>query len=427
MFASRRNFLATLPAGLAVGGVMMNAALADENPAAKRRGAGHSVMDQIGREGKVTGLTKDDLPTPALLLDLDGFDANVQKMAAHAKAAGKSLRPHAKTHKCVQVARRQISAGALGISVATVPEAEMMVAGGVRGVLLTSPIVTPQKIERMVRLLEHDPSLMVALDSAKAAELYQQAAAVAGQTLNVLVDVNVGDQRTGVLPGEPALKLAQTVAKYKNLKLRGVQSYSGSSSHVVGFEARRAYSHEAMSQAAETRDLLLKHSLPAEILSGGSTGTYNIDSELAGVTELQVGSYVFMDVDYRRIGGRGGDVYEDFAPSLTVLTTVVSANHADRVTLDAGIKAFATDRAFGPEPKDLDGVTYRFGGDEFGILNLESPSRPIQLGDRLEFIIPHCDPTVNLYDRLFACHGESVQEVWSVMGRLPAATNNHAS
>jgi D-serine deaminase-like pyridoxal phosphate-dependent protein len=419
MSTSRRKFLATLPAGLALGGALMNAALADENPAAKRPGAGNNVLDQISREGKVTGLTKDDLPTPALLLDLDRFEANVTKMAAHAKAAGKSLRPHAKTHKCLQVARRQISAGALGVSVATVPEAELMVAGGVRGVLLTSPIVTPGKIERMVRLLEQDPSLMVALDSAKAAELYQQAAATADQTLNVLVDVNVGDRRTGELPGEPALKLAQTVARCKNLRLRGVQSYSGSSSHVVGFEARRAHSHKAMSQAAETRELLLKHSLPAEILSGGSTGTYNIDSELAGVTELQVGSYVYMDVDYRRIGGRDGEVYEDFAPSLTVLATVVSANHTDRVTLDAGIKAFATDRAFGPEVKDASGVTYRFGGDEFGILNLESPSRPIQLGDRLELIIPHCDPTVNLYDRLYACRGQRVEEVWSVMGRLP--------
>ncbi len=397
----------------------MNSSLASDNSAAKRRVSDIDVLEKISREGKVTDVTKDDLPTPALLLDLDRFEANVQKMATHAKATGKSLRPHVKTHKCVQIARRQISAGALGVSVATVPEAELMVAGGVRGVLLTSPIVTPHKIERMVRLLEQDPSLMVALDSAKAAELYQQAAKAAGQSMNVLVDVNVGDRRTGELPGEPALKLAQTVARCKNLRLRGVQSYSGSSSHVVGFETRRAYSHKAMSQAAETRELLLKHSLTAEILSGGSTGTYNIDSELASVTELQVGSYVFMDVDYRRIGGRGGDVYEDFAPSLTVLATVVSANHTDRVTLDAGIKAFATDRAFGPEPKDVSGVTYRFGGDEFGILNLESPSRAIHLGDRLEFIIPHCDPTVNLYDRLYACRGHCVEEVWSVMGRLP--------
>jgi len=136
------------------------------------------------------------------------------------------------------------------------------------------------------------------------------------------------------------------------------------------------------------------------------------------VTEMQVGSYVFMDVDYPMIGGRDNSAtFDDFGQSLTVLATVVSATYRDQVTLDAGKKAFATDRSFGPEAKDVTGVSYRFRGDEFGMLNLEDPSREIKLGDRLEFIIPHCDPTVNLYDRIYACRGERVEEVWSVMDR----------
>jgi len=152
-------------------------------------------------------------------------------------------------------------------------------------------------------------------------------------------------------------------------------------------------------------------------MSGSSTGTYNIDPSLGGMTEMQVGSYVFMDVDYRRIGGQSGAVYEDFQPALTVLATVISKNHEDRATTDAGLKAFATDRKFGPEVVGIQGITYRFGGDEHGILEWESPSREIRLGDKLEMLAPHCDPNVNLYDLIFCVRGDEVKEVWKVTAR----------
>ena len=393
--------------------------MAKELTQSQQRYAIDGINSELRREGRPTGVTKDDLPTPALIVDLDILEANIQKMADHASASGKSLRPHAKTHKCVQIARRQQKAGAIGICVATVAEAEVMVAGGISGVHLTSPIASPQKVEWVLLLAAKSPDLMVAVDHIKQVELYQQAAAAAEHTLNVLVDINAGDRRTGVEPGQSALDLARVVDKCKNLRLRGVQSYSGGSSHVVGFEERKAHSQNVMMKACETRELLTKNGLAAEILSGGSTGTYNIDSDLDGVTELQVGSYIFMDTDYRRIGGRGGDTYDDFGHSLTVLTTVVSTNHADRVSLDAGIKSFATDRSFGPETNDVSGVTYRFGGDEFGILTLDNPSRPLHVGDQLEFLVPHCDPTVNLYDRIYACRQDRVEEIWSIMNRLP--------
>ncbi|MDA2925697.1 DSD1 family PLP-dependent enzyme [Acidobacteria bacterium AH-259-G07] len=418
MKTTRRQFIqTTVTTGVALESSRASQVLAQGLTAGKR-GHTEEVNRLISREGKTKGLTKEDLPTPALLLDLDIFEANLKKMAKHASSNGKALRPHAKTHKCVEVARRQLEAGALGVCVATVPEAEMMVAGKVRGVLLTSPITSPNKIERMVRLAAKAADLMVVVDHPRQVELFQAAAAAQGRTLNVVVDLNVGDRRTGVLPGQPALDLALHVSRSKNLKLRGLQAYSGGSSHVVGFENRKAHSLAAMTQAAETRKKLAKEGLPVEIFSGTSTGTYNIDSDLAELTELQVGSYIFMDLDYRRIGGRNGEIYNDFGHSLTVMATVVSANHPDRVTLDAGLKAFSTDRSFGPEAKDVTGVTYRWGGDEFGILTLTSPSREIKLGDRLEFIIPHCDPSVNLYDRLYACRGNRVEAVWSVMGRL---------
>lgn len=417
MSLPRREFLAAAGAAGAAA-LAATSALAAELPAAQRGYALDEIDALLRREGRPQNLFKADLPTPALLIDLDLLQGNITRMADYARSRGKLLRPHAKTHKCAEIARRQQAAGAAGACVATVAEAVVLAAGGVNGLLLTSPLASPAKMARMAALARAGTSLMVAVDHPHQVALYNEAAGACGVRLDVLVDLTVGDHRTGALPGEPAAALAQAVVASPHLRLRGLQAYSGGSSHVVGFDARSEHSRKAMGQAAETRALLERRGLPAEILSGASTGTHNIDGELAAVTELQVGSYVCMDVDYRRIGGAAGPVFDDFAPALSVLATVVSANHRGRATLDAGFKAFATDRKFGPEPKDVTGVAYAFGGDEFGILTWDDASRPIELGSRLEFIVPHCDPTVNLYDRIYACRGERVVEVWPVMDRL---------
>jgi D-serine deaminase-like pyridoxal phosphate-dependent protein len=184
----------------------------------------------------------------------------------------------------------------------------------------------------------------------------------------------------------------------------------------MGFEERAKHSRQYMGPVIDSFLAMQKAGLPAEIMSGASTGTYNIDSGLDGMSELQVGSYAFMDVDYRRIGGRSGEVYQDFQPSLTVLATVISKNHPDIATIDAGFKAFATDRSFGPEPL-LEGVKYSFNGDEHGRLLLEHAAKEVKLGDKVELIVPHCDPNVNLYDRMYACQGEQVVEVWKIAAR----------
>src|SRR5205085_4201613 len=183
---------------------------------------------------------------------------------------------------------------------------------------------------------------------------------------------------TGVQPGEPALQLAERVASAKNLQLKGLCAYAGHSAHVVGFNERRASSQRAFAQALATRDLLLSQGHRIEILSGASTGTYNIDADIQGVTEMQSGSYVFMDVEYRKIGGQSGAVYEDFAPALCVLSTVVHRS-GNKAIVDAGIKALATDRSFGPELLGIGGVTYEFAGDEHGRLLVNDAK--IQLGD----------------------------------------------
>ena len=191
-----------------------------------------------GRGGPEQGRPAD----PGLLVDLDRLQANIEKMAEHCRGTGCALRPHAKTHKCPEVARRQLAAGARGISVATVPEAEAMVAAGITGVLLTSPIVEPAKIARMVALARKDPSVMLAVGHPREADLLAEAALARGVRLNILVDLDVGDHRTGIAPGRAAVELAERIDRCKSLRIRGLQAYSGRSSHVIGFAERKAAS-----------------------------------------------------------------------------------------------------------------------------------------------------------------------------------------
>jgi len=368
----------------------------------------------VTRASEFLGRAKHELPTPALVLDLETFEANVDRMARHAKAAGIALRPHAKTHKCVEVARRQVAAGALGVCVATIREAEAMADGGIGGLLITSELVGADKIRRLVRLSARQPDTMSVVDHPGHAEQLDEAAAAAKLRLNVLIDIDPGSRRTGVPAGAPAKELARHVARLRHLALRGIHCYSGASAHVVGFAARQAHSEKAMLPAIATCRELRQEGLPLEILTGGSTGTYNIDPAFKGMTELQVGSYVFMDVDYRKIGGQRGALYDDFGAALRVIATVISKREARRATVDAGIKAFATDRKFGPELTEPAGASYSWGGDEHGILDLQQAGRDVQLGERLEFIVPHCDPNVNLYDRLFCLRGDRVEAIWPV-------------
>ena len=381
---------------------------------------GYSVdeVESKLRQGKgVSGVTLNDLPTPSLIIDLDRLEGNIAKMAAHAKAAPINLRPHGKTHKCPEVAHRQIKAGAIGLCSATISEAERMADAGIPGILITSESVGPNKVARLVRMTAKHSDTMAVVDNPLNVEQLSEAAVAAKVDLNIMIDVDPVGRRTGVQPGEPAIELAKQVDKLPRLNLRGIHCYSGRSSHVNGFLERKEHSETVMAPPLETFEKMKKAGLPVEIMSGTSTGTYNIDSNLKGMTEMQVGSYVFMDVDYRRIGGKADSIYNDFEPALTVLATVISKNYDDRATLDAGLKAFATDRRFGPEITGITGVEYRFGGDEHGILTITEPSRPVKLGDKFQLIVPHCDPNVNLYDRAYCVRGENVVEVWPIGAR----------
>ena len=397
-----------------MGGLMGPAVLTSSE---SKQGYSFADIDKLIRSNKVDGrLSVDDLPTPALLLELDAFQLNIIKMMRHADDHNKALRPHAKTHKCPEVARVLYRAGAVGACTAKISEAEVLARHDIHGLLITSSMVGKHRIERAIQLAKKQPDTTFCVDDAQNALDLNEAAKQAGLKLNLAIDLLVGN-RTGISPGEPALELARVMDKLPAVVLKGIQAYSGPSSHVVGFEERKKHSTESMSHAVETRKLIEKSGIECSWLSGGSTGTYNIDSEIEGITELQPGSFLFMDVDYNQIGGKDGPEYKDFRNTLTVLATVVSKPSKDIAIVDAGLKSFATDRKFGPRPKDLPGVTYTWGGDEHGKLDLAQANREVKLGDRLEFIIPHCDPTVNLYDRIFGLRDGKVDAIWPVEGR----------
>lgn len=353
-------------------------------------------------------MTIHHLPTPALLLDGPVFEANIARMSAHIAKAKKKLRPHAKAHKCINIARRQIQAGATGICVATVPEAELMARAGIRNILLTSPVADPFR----ARLLAAIPDVTAVVDHKHQVDMYAAAAKQTGTKLKLLIDLDVGDHRTGIARGLPALELAQHILRQPNLDFRGLQAYSVRASHMSSGEGRAAFTKAALDQAQETEALLESAGIEVHDITGGSTGSYADDAQLPYVTEIQAGSYALMDLAYKKIG------ITEFGNALTVLATVVSANHQDRVTVDAGFKAFATDRQFGPEPLHLPNATYAWAGDEFGFV-YGTHQKPA-LGNKLQFIPPHCDPNVNLYDRIHVCEGGNVVDIWPIMDRYHA-------
>ena len=349
--------------------------------------------------------SKFDLLTPALLVDLDRFEANIRKMHEAVSRSGKQLRPHAKAHKCVEIARRQVQAGAVGVCVATISEMSWMTAAGI-GVLLTTPVASRAKTARVAALTYTGADIRVVVDHVEQARMYQDSAERAGALIKVLVDLDVGDHRTGIPCDERAVALARQVAALPNLKFAGLQAYSVSASHTEGANDRRDHSLRAFAQAIAVQKEILSAGLDARTLTGASTGTWDIDTTIPEVSEIQAGTYPLMDVAYRRIIG------DSFEPAMTVLATVISCSHPDRVTVDAGYKSFATDRPFGPEAVDLEEVSWQWGGDEHGILHLENSAHTIRLGNTIEFVPPHCDPTVNLYDRIYATRGDRVEDIW---------------
>lgn len=355
----------------------------------------------------------DEVDTPALIVELDALERNVAAMAAAVEGCPVRLRPHAKSHKCPDIAGRQIAAGAVGICCQKVGEAEAFVAAGVTDVLITNEIVGAAKLERLAALARK-ASLGVLVDDRANVAALAAAMRAAGASIDVLVEVDVGAHRCGVLPGAPALELARAIAGERGLRFAGLQAYQGAAQHLRRPAERRPAIARAAALAFETRTLIEKAGIQCSTVTGAGTGTFALERDSGIYTELQPGSYVFMDADYGRNERADDEVC--FEQSLFVWTAVMSTPAPDRAIVDAGLKAFAVDSGM-PLVVEATGLELIKASDEHGVVRIAPGTTGPRLGERLKLVPGHCDPTVNLYDWVVAVRNDQVEALWPVAAR----------
>ena len=350
------------------------------------------------------------LDTPSMIVDLDLMETNIDALFSQLLPMGVNIRPHSKTTKSAVLAKKLIAAGAKGACVAKLSEAEVMCAKGVTDILITCEIVGPAKVKRLVDLFRSYKEIRIVVDSEQGARAIDAAIGEAGisERIITLIDLDVGLHRTGVEPGEPALQLAKTVAGLKHLKLIGVQGYEGHLQHLHGFDERRRACLESMKILVDTAEAFRKEGLQIDVVTTGGTGTAEFCAAVKGVTEVQPGSFLFMDTDYRNAVGT------KYKNSLTILATVISKQGPKQITMDAGLKSLTTDSGLA-ECKTL-GYTYGVLGDEHGSLSWKEGA-DLKIGDRVEMIPSHIDPTINLHDFYYAHRKGTIEAIWPVDAR----------
>ena len=375
-----------------------------------------SLKAEILPSSTEIGKSKWELDSPALCVDLDMLEKNLKTVHTRLQGTGVGVRPHIKTHKCPALAKMQLAAGAVGVCAAKLSESEVMLSNGINKVLMTGVNVTASKIQKAMDLRKQHPGFIQAVDNPQNARDLQAAAKAAGIVADVVVDIDV-IRRSGITPGEPALALAQRIDQMPNLQFRGILAYDGGVQHVVGFNKRREKALRTFEPVVATYELMKKSGLNMEIFSGGGTGTYDIMSEVPGFTDVQVGSYLFMDTQYMDIGGANNEmVFDDFAPALTVMTTIINANHANRLITDSGAKSLTINKPSGRVIGEPD-FRYNAGSDEYGTITFENSSKTYKVGDKLEVIVPHCDPVVNLYDFIYGIRNDKVESILPILAR----------
>ncbi len=348
-----------------------------------------------------------EIPTPALIVDIAALDRNIRKMAAFFASGPCRLRPHFKAHKTPEIARRQLAAGScVGLTCATVSEAEI-VAGLCDDILIANEMVGPGKCDRVAKPAERH-TVTSAVDSGAGLEQIATAARRDGTPVGVLVDVNVGQTRCGVMPGDAALALARRVADAPGVRLRGVMGYEGHLQPLRERSERETRAREAMRALVATAQLFKDNGLPCDVVSGGGTGTYDISGRVPGVTEIQAGSYALMDSDY-------GSLDLPFEQAFFLLGTIVSRPDAGRCVADCGHKSATKDHG-NPVVDGIEGADVVMFNDEHAAISLP-PGSTIAIGDRVRLRPSHTDPTMNLHDVVYALEGERVVDIWPIAAR----------
>jgi len=359
------------------------------------------------------GIPLEEIDTPALVVDLDALEGNIARMAEAVNGGPARLRPHAKSHKCAEIARRQIAAGAVGVCAQKVSEAEALVAGGVADVLVTNQIVGAQKVSRLARLAR-EAKVAVLADDAGNVEALDAAARAERTRLEVLVEIDVGAHRCGIEPGAPALALAKRIAECRNLRFAGLHAYHGAAQHLRSAAERRSAIAAAAESARTTKALIEAAGVGCETITGAGTGTFMLEGESRVFNEIQPGSYVFMDADYNRNAWEKG--WPRFEQSLFVMAAVMSVPAPDRAVVDAGLKASSVDSGM-PLVHNRPRVEYAKASDEHGVLKIAIGAKAPRLGEKILLVPGHCDPTVNLYDWLVCVRKGRVEALWPVTAR----------
>ena len=360
------------------------------------------------------GMTLAEVDTPALLLDLDAFERNLDRLDESLAKTKIRVRPHAKSHKCPEIALRQMARGAIGVCCQKVSEAEAMVEGGVMNVLIANEVIGAPKLARLAGLAKR-ARVSVCVDNEQNIADLDAAARTAGTKIDVLIEVNVGANRCGVEPGQPAVDLARRIVSAKHLRFAGLHAYQGAAQHARTPAERKAAIGKAVQYVRDTMDALQVRGFKPEIITGAGTGTYLLEAASGVYNEIQPGSYIFMDADYNRNLGDDGRPARNFEQSLYVWTTVMSHANAERAVVDAGLKALSVDSGM-PLVADLPGVEFLKASDEHGVLKLPQGSQ-LQVGDKIRLIPGHCDPTVNLYDWIVGMRSDKVECLWPVTAR----------
>lgn len=352
------------------------------------------------------------IDTPALVLDLDAFERNLQRMAEALRGHKVRLRAHAKSHKCPEIAKRQIALGAVGVCCQKLSEAAVFVQAGIADVLVTNQVVGEVKLMHLAALARQ-ARLGVLVDDPRQVQALAAVMRAQNVALDVYVEVDVGANRCGVAPGAAAVALARQIAASAPLRFAGLQCYHGPAQHKRRPEERAAAIAATIAAARQTRDAIEAVGIAVGCVTGAGTGSFVHERDSGVFNELQAGSYVFMDRDYADNQWGAADVA--FEHALFVRTTVMSRTHPERAVVDAGLKASSVDSGM-PAVWRRPELRYLKASDEHGVLATPSADTPA-LGDTLLLVPGHCDPTVNLYDELVCVRGDRVEAVWPISAR----------
>jgi D-serine deaminase-like pyridoxal phosphate-dependent protein len=349
-------------------------------------------------------MNTNELDTPALLLDMDCMESNLRQMASFLRNTPAKLRPHFKNHRMLVLARKQLEAGAIGMTCARLRQAELLIQSGIKNILIANEIAGEAKLRQFVDL-SRQADVIVAVDNEKVVADLARLSRNQNTQANVLVDIDVGLKRCGVATAEAALRLARLVVE-KGLKFRGVMGYEGHLQPIVPGAEKEQTVKSSMQLLMNSKQLLEREGLPAEIASCGGTGTYSIMASFPGVTEIQAGSYLLMDSWYKTYA-------PEFKLALSLLVTVISKTPGERIIVDAGVKALSGERGL-PSVKAINGLRLKALHAEHGVIEIQDPSVAVEVGDKIELWVHYHDGTINLHRRAFGIRNGVVEEVFKI-------------